>query len=690
MITPQRPSHRARAVRAVAALAAVIVVGASGVTAAVASVPDDAGEDVVAHVSAVPQDETPAPVQDESPVLVEDEEVGPIEQQGPPLVEDEAPAPGEGGESAPVEGPAPVVGAGAPAVEQDVVAVQDQANVMEVGSAGTSGTVESADVGQEPGTMPTDVTAKVVDGRLTVTWTHVGGLVIIGLVGNTWWTWSSDGQVGTFTTQWGFSPGEYTAYVEDFQTKERATASFTVTPPVYAPSPPGDVAGAQTGDGEVTVSWTAPQWDGNSPVTGYEVVVDDFTPVVVGPDVNETTRSGVARGVHDIAVKALNIKGSSGASTTQVELVAAPSAPRDVTVTPGPTLGDVTVTWQAPADAGHPGVGGYVVTLDREGAQDRFTGSSTLEYTFEGLAPGSYEVAVLADSEAGTSGPATATFEVRAPVQAPTDVVGVQVGPQSVRVTWVDDSDDDRITGYEVVGVPTTVVSGLSTRSGALAGGSVPGTVSAEVGAEDRAVTLGGLQEGTSYVFTVTPLTADGTGPSGTGSAPTVEEWRVPSGVRDATVVQTGPRQITIRFSAPADQGTSAILRYVVGLSSPQSAGYQPFSADTREVVIDDLDPLTYALGITPENSQGSGPRVDLGITVDADWSAPVPDPDLDVAPDADADAGPVVLARVTSAAPGQAALATTGAEAGTLAALGLLLVGAGAAVVTATRRRTA
>ncbi len=455
-----------------------------------------------------------------------------------------------------------------------------------------------------------------------------------------------------------------------------ATTSVAIAEAPAAPT----VDAVQSGPGTVDVDWT-PSDDGGSPVTAYTVSVDGGTPATVDASTLSTRLTGVAAGARTVTVTATNAVGDSEAGTATVDVIAAPSAPQNLVVDVDEVHATALVTWAAPAAPGYPDIAGYAVELDGELVDDVSADTSTS--VLEDLEVGEHTVVVLAYSDEADGAEASFTFQVEeAPVPAPTGVTAQQDGPGAVTVTWTDTSGDTRITGYRVTGtvaVPGVLGAGWQETAGA-------GQVTVDVAAGARQTRLTGLSSGVAYTFTVQPLTGNGVGSVGTTTS-TTRDWRTPSVSQGVSVEQTGPGQITVRWSAPADEGTSVISRYVVGLSSDQAGGYEEFDPDTREVVVDDVDPGTYDVRLTAVNAEGAGTPVDLQVVVRAGSTVGVGGP---------ATATPVVqgrplatdLAQAGAGAAQAGALARTGSESGTVALGGSLLLALGGVLMTAGRRR--
>lgn len=188
-----------------------------------------------------------------------------------------------------------------------------------------------------------------------------------------------------------------------------------------------------------------------------------------------------------------------------------------------------------------------------------------------------------------------------------------------------------------------------------------------------------GLAVGTYPVSVVATNDAGDSAPA-TGS---VEIGNLPSAPRNFVAKQTGPRQVTITFDAPADQGSSAIVNYGIGYGTGQSGdGSEDYPASTRSHVFDDLAPGDYTFVAYAINSFGGGADAGQALTV--------------VAPKAAAPAAPKAAAPKAAApkavAPKVAVAATqlprTGSGTTVLGLAGVSLLVLGAAMTVGGRRR--
>ncbi|MEU1163740.1 carbohydrate-binding protein, partial [Streptomyces sp. NPDC005921] len=141
--------------------------------------------------------------------------------------------------------------------------------------------------------------------------------------------------------------------------------SALVTKPKTVPAAPDAVSATSSGTG-VTVAWSAPEDDGGSPVTGYEIALGDGHQVEVhDPGSRSTTFTRLPPGrSYSARVRAVNAVGRSAPSASTAPVVTGGSTPQAPTVT-GVTTdgGQVRVTWRAAGDGGFPLIG-YTVTLD--------------------------------------------------------------------------------------------------------------------------------------------------------------------------------------------------------------------------------------------------------------------------------------------------------------------------------------
>lgn len=187
-----------------------------------------------------------------------------------------------------------------------------------------------------------------------------------------------------------------------------AVAAFTigVAPAVGAsvtkPGPPTGVK-VTPGNGSAVVAWTAPASNGGSVITGYTAKAEAGGKSCSTTGAKTCIILGLTNGdLYSVTVTARNAKGTSPASVAAAVRVGAPLAPTRVMGTPG--IGEITVSWRAPATNGS-AITRYSVTAtpgSKTCASPRRT-SCTLTGLTDGTA---YRFTVVAANQRGT-GPAS-------------------------------------------------------------------------------------------------------------------------------------------------------------------------------------------------------------------------------------------------------------------------------------------
>ncbi|MYB44430.1 MAG: fibronectin type III domain-containing protein, partial [Acidimicrobiia bacterium] len=248
-------------------------------------------------------------------------------------------------------------------------------------------------------------------------------------------------------------------------------------------------------DSRLDVRWEAPDDLGDPELTHYRVSIRQeiggawrggIPRTVDAPDTATVYKNLVNGRSYQVHVAACNRWGC-GPSTSPVaatpqeglerpDIERPPSAPRDLTLTPGD--GYIKVSWKAPADPGKPAAGAYLVEHRRAGTSDDWTRTRTgrTTATLRGLTNGqAYEVQVTAYNDHGggvagphSAGPAAADAEPEdtdtepepedtepgseRPPTAPRNL-RLEAGDGWIKVSWNtprDIGDPDAWIGYSV------------------------------------------------------------------------------------------------------------------------------------------------------------------------------------------------------------------------------------------------
>jgi titin len=382
-----------------------------------------------------------------------------------------------------------------------------------------------------------------------------------------------------------------------------ATASATFELRVDGP-PSAPALGAVTpGDGALTVAFTAPATDGGSEIVGYSYSTDDgatwsaaapaATPLVVAGLTNGTT--------YHLRLRAENAVGAGAASAAATGTPATtPSAPAITGVTAG--AGELGIAFTPPAESGGAPVTNYQYSLDGGATwQTRAPASAASPLVIGGLTNGTtYQVALRAVNAVGAgaaSAPASGT--PRAVAGAPTALTA-DPGNGQVTLHWVPPASDggEAITDYTVQ---------YSSNNG-------PWITAPHAPSTATTLTVGGLANGTVYLFHVAAVTAAGTGPASASVPATPGTAGAPTGLA-VTFNQTSAtaQDGTLTWTAPASTGSASITDYAVEYklagATTWTALSRPASAATSATFTGLGVATTYDFRVSATTSVGTGAR---------------------------------------------------------------------------------
>ena len=359
------------------------------------------------------------------------------------------------------------------------------------------------------------------------------------------------------------------------------SASFV---PYKEPGSPSIVS-ISPGDSEITVNWSAAANNGSA-ITRYDVEVQ--------PGGNSCSTSGTGRSctispltngtAYSVSVYATNDAGGGEVATSETLITprTLAGAPTNVVVSPGDR--QIGVSWRAPSSNGGSAVTSYTVTAQPGSVTCTAIAPST-NCSLLGLSNGSvYSITVVASNPAGDS--ASSSTITGSPVTIPgkPTISSTEAGSNSVLVRWRAPSATGgaSVTSYSVVASP---------------GGNSCSTTGAVL-----FCTVTGLDNGTTYAFTVTA-----TNTAGTGSA-SASYNGVPATIASAPrsiTVSPSNGGITANWAAPSYDGGTAITGYIATVRS--TGDTCTTIASTRTCSFTGLvNGSTYVVDVVATNNAGS------------------------------------------------------------------------------------
>jgi hypothetical protein len=272
------------------------------------------------------------------------------------------------------------------------------------------------------------------------------------------------------------------------------SASVTAIPVTVPDAPTG--ASAVGGNAEATISFTAPDTDGGSLITGYTATSNPggFTGTGTSSPITVTgLTNGTAYTFTVTATNAVGI-GASSSPSNSVTPATVPNPPTSVSAVAGNT--QATVTFTTPSFNGGSAITGYTVTDNT----DTYTATGTSSpITVTGLTNGDmYSFTVTATNAVGTGASSTPSNSVTLSTQpsAPLNLAAT-VEESGIGLSWSPPSSDggspvtNYVVEYELTtgGTWSVFANGVSTSTTA---------------------TVTGLSDRTSYDFRVSAVNAIG------------------------------------------------------------------------------------------------------------------------------------------------------------------------------------
>ena len=350
------------------------------------------------------------------------------------------------------------------------------------------------------------------------------------------------------------------------------------------PTAPYDLVAVPNGPNRVDLTWSAPDDDGGSPITGYRIEAsrndDAWTNLEESTESRSTKYSHTGLTPGDewrYRVYAINAIGESRRSNTAIASTASEKAsmPTNLTaVSAGTSV--INLSWTEPADDGGAEITGYQIEVSSGSLAGWViltpnTESTSTSYSHTGLGPGTtYHYRVSAVNSAGTSSPsspASATTDASVP-DAPTDLTATANGAHQIDLTWTAPEYDG---GAEIMGYKIEAFSV----------GSQWSVVAANTESRSTRYSHSGLDPVTTMTYRVSAINRAGTGdPSEMATATT--EATIPDPPTNLTATSRGVSQIDLAWQAPDYSGGAPITGYQIEVSENAGASWVILVDDTR------------------------------------------------------------------------------------------------------------
>ena len=386
--------------------------------------------------------------------------------------------------------------------------------------------------------------------------------------------------------------------------------------PSRPPGPPTKVS-ATAGNGEASVSFSAPEDNGGQPITSYTVTASS------GLQVSGTTSPIVVLGLADrttytFTVTATNSVGTGPASVPSNPVVPSgpPGAPPGVPTKVSAAAGNsqATVSFSPPSATGGTPITFYTVTATNQAnpnASHVQVVGKTSPIVVNGMANGVVWTITVAASNAAGQGPATNSSSVVIPTNhpeltpdPPTNVTA-KAAPGQATISYTPPAKDNpNAPVYLYIATATDLTDPSK--------GGQTGIVDFGAGKTGSGpITVTGLTNGDLYTFTVI------SGNTGINLPDEPTQGSVPSDP-SAPVIPAGPPsrptigpavagngEASVSFSAPEDNGGQPIIAYRVTAASGQTA-----TGSKSPIVVTGLSNGTsYTFSVTAVNDAGEARR---------------------------------------------------------------------------------
>src|SRR5438445_592157 len=237
----------------------------------------------------------------------------------------------------------------------------------------------------------------------------------------------------------------------------------------------------------------------------------------------------------------------------------------------------INLSWTAPSDLL---ISGYMIERSADSGFTwntivQNTGSTSTTYSDSGLAPSTtYTYSVSTINPIGTSSPsntASATTQTASTIPAaPTSLVANTVSSSQINLSWSAPTNNggSAITGYKI--------------DRSTDGGSTWSAIVSSTGSTATTYSNTGLAPSTTYTYRVSAINSVGTSsPSNTESVHTQSASTIPAAPTSLVANTVSSSQINLSWSAPTNNGGSAITGYKIDRSTDGGSTWSAIVSST-------------------------------------------------------------------------------------------------------------
>lgn len=354
--------------------------------------------------------------------------------------------------------------------------------------------------------------------------------------------------------------------------------SLTPTASLTLPSTPLNLLASTsvyTGN-NVTLVWSAPASNGSTALTSYLVeykLSSSSSWTVFSNNSLSTTAtiSGLVAGsLYNFKVSAVNSSGTGVSALASETPAAAPSAPGNVnSLAASRGAGSVLLTWLPPTNSGTAAIVNYYIyqKLTSASVWSLLSNSQVSpNFTATGLTPGSsYDFKVQANNGLSLGAGSEVTASPFNLSTAPLNLSAVKStsSPTALTLTWDNPSNNggSLVTSYQVQKKASPSVTWLLVSNNNLS----------------NSIEITGLDQNTSYDFSVTPINSAG---YGTPSYITTTTYSAPSAPLNLSAISSY-YSLALSWSTPSSNGGSSVTGYQVFYKLSSDSAYSELNCPT-------------------------------------------------------------------------------------------------------------